>query len=190
MISDSYYGACGAARKIQWLNLLISKGIAMTKTIRIQLGALAVLLGVALMFFCGCSAPEKESADAQQQAKEALITEITTEADVSFSLYYGLVDKDSGKPEKTTAEYRQAVEDILKAEKIGYTAYEGYGAYPLEDGTMVENETLVFTGLHGSDEKMKEIVEKTRTELNLESVYCEANLTGHGIYGGVVNSAE
>lgn len=141
-----------------------------------------------LVVCSGCAASESATQSAETQ--ESLITSVTPDQSIGYTLYYGLVDIDTGKQEKSTDEYRQAIADIFVEAGIGYTVYEAQGAFPREDGTVAENTTLVFTGVHGTEEAVQELIDRTQKELNLESVYCETSLRGYGIYGGVVNTFE
>lgn len=150
------------------------------------------ILGVAMVLvmcsLTGCLAgnAEEKSEETNTQLSPSLKTIVTPEQSVGYSLFYGLVDKDTGKQELTTEEYRQAIAQVFVDAGIGYTAYEAQGAYPTDGGSVVQNTTLVFTGIHGNPEAIKDLVEKTQAELNLESVYCETYLRGYGIYGGEV----
>lgn len=151
----------------------------------------ALIAVAALLVLCvGCAADTGKAKAPEAQEGQSLITTVTPDQSVGYSLYYGLIDKDTGEQEKSTEEYRQAIADLFVEAGIGFTVYEAEGAFPREDGTVAENVTLVFTGVHGTEEAIQDLITKTQQELNLESVYCETALHGYGIYGGVVNELE
>ena len=68
----------------------------------------------------------------------------------------------------------------------GYTVYEAEGGFAKEDGTVVQNDTLVFDSTHGDEQAILDLIEKVRRALNVESVYCESKLVGCQIRGGVI----
>lgn len=164
---------------------------------------LVVLLAVTVSTGCTATTPQNEgssqqtaqtsgatSSEAAPSSDSGLITTLTPDEGLSYSLFFGLIDKETGKQEHSTAEYREAIAALFTEAGVGYTVYEAYGAYPLEDGTVVENVTLVFTGIHSTEEALQALIDKVQTELNLESVYCESYLHGYGISGGVVHALE
>ena len=69
----------------------------------------------------------------------------------------------------------------------GYTVYEAEGGFAKEDGTVVQNDTLVFDSTHGDEQAILDLIEKVRRALNVESVYCESKLVGCQIRGGVIS---
>lgn len=166
------------------MDITKGEGVLMKKNVLKKAAVSAAALVFVLVVFSGCAANETVG------TQESLVTSVTPDQGIGYTLYYGLVDIDTGKQEKSTDEYRQAIADIFLEAGIGYTVYEAEGAFPREDGTVAENITLVFTGVHGTEEAIQQLIDKTQKELNLESVYCETSLRGYGIYGGVVNTFE
>ena len=67
----------------------------------------------------------------------------------------------------------------------GYTVYEAEGGFAKEDGTVVQNDPLVFDSTPGDEQAILALIEKVRRALHPETVYCETKLVGRHIPGGV-----
>lgn len=106
--------------------------------------------------------------------------------EVVYCLYFGLTDKDTGAQELTMAEAKDLLVPLFVEAGSGYTVYEAEGGYALEDGTVVQNDTLVFDSTHGDEQAVKDLIDRAKQALNIESVYCESKLVGYRMYGGVL----
>ena len=91
-----------------------------------------------------------------------------------YCLYFGLTDKDTGKQELTMDEAKDIAIPLFIEAGSGYTVYEAEGGFAKEDGTVVQNDTLVFDSTHGDEQAILDLIEKVRRALNVESVYCES----------------
>ena len=107
--------------------------------------------------------------------------------EVVYCLYFGLTDKDTGKQELTMDEAKDIAIPLFIEAVSGYTVYEAEGGFAKEDGTVVQNDTLVFDSTHGDEQAILDLIEKVRRALNVESVYCESKLVGCQIRGGVIS---
>lgn len=146
------------------------------KSIKLILaGCIVVALSVVLV---GCSASSAE------QSK--LVNGVTDTEEVVYTLYFGLIDKDTGSQEMSTAASKEALIDIFLEAGTGYTIYEAEGGYVNEGGEVVQNITLVATGIHGGEDAVLKLIEKAQAALNIESVYCESALIGNHLFGGVM----
>ena len=65
--------------------------------------------------------------------------------EVVYCLYFGLTDKDTGKQELTMEEAKDIAIPLFIEAGSGYTVYEAEGGFAKEDGTVVQNDTLVLT---------------------------------------------
>lgn len=138
-----------------------------------------MMLSIALM---GCSSSNTENSNQES----LLVNELTDKEEVVYTLYFGLIDKDTGKQEMSVAASKEALVNVFLEAGSGYTIYEAEGGYVNDAGDVVQNTTLVCTGIHGSAESVIKLVEKAQTALNVESVYCESALLGNRLYGGVM----
>lgn len=117
----------------------------------------------------------------------SLINGVTDRQEVVYCLYFGLADKDTGAQELTMAEAKDLLVPLFVEAGSGYTVYEAEGGYALEDGTVVQNDTLVFDSTHGDEQAVKDLIDRAKQALNIESVYCESRLVGYRMYGGVLS---
>ena len=92
-----------------------------------------------------------------------------------YCLYFGLTDKDTGKQELTMDEAKDIAIPLFIEAGSGYTVYEAEGGFAKEDGTVVQNDTLVFDSTHGDEQAILDLIEKVRRALNVESVYAAAS---------------
>lgn len=161
-------------------------------------GACAVALAGVLCV--GCSAggqgdqqagdSGESGAPAASAELSALTNGITDEQEVVYCLYLGLNDKDTGKQELSMDEAKKLVVPLFLEAGSGYTVYEAEGGYATEDGTVVQNDTLVFDSVHGSEQAVLDLIDELKQTLNIESVYCESKVVGFKMYGGVIGGVE
>ena len=45
----------------------------------------------------------------------------------------------------------------------------------------------VFDSTHGDEQAVKDLIDRAKQALNIESVYCESRLVGYRMYGGVLS---
>ncbi|EQI15293.1 DUF3574 domain-containing protein [Eggerthella lenta] len=145
-----------------------------------KLGACLCAGALAAVLCAGCAS--KASDDAAQP----LVNGVTDRQEVVYCLYFGLTDKDTGKQELTMEEAKDIAIPLFIEAGSGYTVYEAEGGFAKEDGTVVQNDTLVFDSTHGDEQAILDLIEKVRRALNVESVYCESKLVGCQIRGGVI----
>lgn len=145
-----------------------------------KLGACLCAGTLAAVLCAGCAS--KASDDAAQP----LVNGVTDRQEVVYCLYFGLTDKDTGAQELTVAEAKDLLVPLFVEAGSGYTVYEAEGGYALEDGTVVQNDTLVFDSTHGDEQAVKDLIDRAKQALNIESVYCESKLVGYRMYGGVL----
>lgn len=135
---------------------------------------LTLALGLCAMLLWGCSAGAPEEGGPATAA--------TPDTAIVYTVYVGLADQDSQTALLTEAEAKEMINSILTRQSISYTVYDAYGAFPGEAGQMVENETLVYTGIRCEAEVIIELIAAIREDLNLESVYCTSQLMGYKEY--------
>lgn len=145
-----------------------------------KLGACLCAAALAGTLCAGCAAPAQDEA-------QPLVNGVTDQQEVVYCLYFGLTDKDTGKQELTMEEAKDIAIPLFIEAGSGYTVYEAEGGFATEDGTVVQNDTLVFDSTHGDEQAILDLIEKVRRALNVESVYCESKLVGCQIRGGVIS---
>ena len=131
-----------------------------------KLGACLCAGALVAALCAGCAS--KASDDAAQP----LVNGVTDRQEVVYCLYFGLTDKDTGKQELTMDEAKDIAIPLFIEAGSGYTVYEAEGGFAKEDGTVVQNDTLVFDSTHGDEQAILDLIEKVRRALNVESVYC------------------
>ena len=129
-------------------------------------------------------------AAASGEGSSALVTGVTDQQEVVYCLYFCLTDKDAGTQLLTMDEAKNLLIPLFVEAGSGYTVYEAEGGYATEDGAIVQNDTLVFDGVHGSDQAVIDLIEKTKQTLNIDSVYVESKTVGYKMYGGVMAGVE
>lgn len=127
---------------------------------------------------------------AQEASPSPLVNGVTDQQEVVYCLYFGLNDKDAGTQKLTMDEAKDLLIPLFIEAGSGYTVYEAEGGYATDDGTIVQNDTLVFDGTHGDEQAIRALIDKAKETLNIESVYCETKEVGYKIYGGVVAGVE
>lgn len=138
---------------------------------------LGLVFGVGL-FAVGCS------------SGPSLTTSVTPQEGVVYTFYIGMVDKDSGNQEMSMDEAKGLLTPIFVEAGSGFTAYEATGGYVNDHEDFVENDTLVFTGIHGDEQAVEALIDRIKETLNIESVYCESSYIGYGTKGGTVTEMD
>lgn len=138
----------------------------------------------------GCAEGGASDGASSDGAPPSLVTGVTDQQEVVYCLYFGLNDKDAGTQLLTMDEAKDLLIPLFVEAGSGYTVYEAEGGYATEDGTVVQNDTLVFDSVHGSDQAVVDLIEKAKQTLNIESVYCESRAVGSKMYGGVMSGVE
>lgn len=149
-----------------------------------KLAAGAVAAACAAALCAGCAA------GAQSEGPSSLVNGVTDQQEVVYCLYFGLTDKDTGTQKLTMDEAKDLVIPLFIEAGSGYTVYEAEGGFAAEDGTIVQNDTLVFDSTHGDDQAVLGLIEKAKQALNIESVYCESREVGYRMNGGVMAGVE
>lgn len=160
-----------------------------TKVIAV-LAAASMGLGV----LAGCSGDQNQGAGAASDTAGAsdanasgLVNSVTDKEGIVFTLYLGLVDKDTGTQVLSMQEAKELATPLVSATTGGgYTAIEAYGGYTDDDGNPVENGTLMYTGLHASEQEVMGLIDGIKAALGIESVYVTCEHIGYGIFGGQV----
>ena len=150
--------------------------------------ALAASLAAALLAGCAGNATADSSAP-QSEGAAGLVNSITSDHGVLYTLYVGLVDKDSGVQELSFEEAAAIVTPIVAQAGSGYTLIQAQGGYIDEGGQLVENDTLVYTSMHISEESLSELIDDIMLAVNNESVYVTSEYGAFGIYGGQIVNA-
>ncbi len=91
-----------------------------------------------------------------------------------YTLYVGLNDKDTHNQEITTLDAYKVVSNILTA-CGGATITEGRGIYTHDDGTIVQETTLVCMIFGAPEESIREAALQIKQALNQESVAFEVS---------------
>lgn len=116
-----------------------------------KLGACLCAGALAAVLCAGCAS--KASDDAAQP----LVNGVTDRQEVVYCLYFGLTDKDTGKQELTMEEAKDIAIPLFIEAGSGYTVYEAEGGFAKEDGTVVQNDTLVFDSTHGDEQAILDL---------------------------------
>lgn len=150
-----------------------------------KLCACACATALAASTMIGCAGGQEAS-----QEPPALVNGVTDQQEIVYCLYFGLYDKGAGKQVLTMDEAKDILIPLFVEAGSGYTVYEAEGGYATEDGTIIQNDTLVFDSVHGSDQSVISLIEKAKAALNIESVYCESKAVGYKMYGGMMSNME
>ncbi|RNL43880.1 hypothetical protein [Paraeggerthella hongkongensis] len=150
-----------------------------------KLCACACATALAVSVMAGCTGAQEAS-----QEPPSLVNGVTDQQEIVYCLYFGLYDKDAGKQVLTMDEAKDILIPLFVEAGSGYTVYEAEGGYAAEDGAIIQNDTLVFDSVHGSDQAVIGLIEKAKAALNVESVYCESKAVGYKMYGGVMSAVE
>lgn len=148
------------------------------RTARLAAVALGALLAAGLL--AGC---------AQDAGTSGLTNSVTDQESVLFTLYVGLSDKDAGTQVLDVQEAKKLATPLVSATGGGYTVIEAQGGYTDDNGNLVENDTLVYTGVHASEQELLKLVDDVKGALNIESIYVTSANTGYAIFGGQVKAA-
>ena len=116
-----------------------------------------VIIGMLLLTgAAGCST----GADANAESNEVY----------TAKMYVGLNDAGTDSQALTIEEAQQMVRKIITDKGFGYTEYVANGAYIEDDGTVVDNDTLVYELFFMEKEEAHAIAKEVKAALHLESV--------------------
>ena len=88
-----------------------------------------------------------------------------------YNLYVGLNDKDTKTQRIETLEAYKIIENVLLNNGLtGYTIYNGKGLYRHENGTIVQENTLIIEIIFSNDEIINKIITILKQVLNQESI--------------------
>ena len=113
-------------------------------------GLLATVLAVVAFgggVLAGCTTSEPSGGSGI-----GLVNKVTTQEGVAFTLYVGLADADTGAQELSFDEAKALATPLVSATGEGYTVIEAQGGYTDDAGNLVENGTLVYTGIHAGEQ--------------------------------------
>lgn len=116
--------------------------------------------------------------------KASLVNSVTTQEGIAYTLYVGLADADTGQQELTMDEAAAIATPMVSEAGGGYTVYRTQGGFTGDDGALVENDTLVYDGLHADEAAVKQLIDDLKAALNIESIYVTSEIVGYAIYGG------
>ena len=114
----------------------------------------------------------------------SLVNSVTAQEGIAYTLYLGLADADTGKPELTMDEAASVATPLVSKAGGGYTVYRAQGGFTGDDGALVENDTLVYDGLRADEADVKQLIDDLKAALNIESVFVTSENVGYAIYGG------
>ena len=87
-------------------------------------------------------------------------------------LYIGTNDKDTKQPVKNMLRFMEVLKQVLNDLTEGYTMYHATGYYKHDDGTMVQEGTIVIELIDYYGEKnLYSLVKLLKYRLNQESIY-------------------
>ncbi|CBL03521.1 MAG: hypothetical protein KH015_16030 [Gordonibacter pamelaeae] len=147
-------------------------------------GLLATVLAVVAFgggVLAGCTTSEPSGGSGI-----GLVNKVTTQEGVAFTLYVGLADADTGAQELSFDEAKALATPLVSATGEGYTVIEAQGGYTDDAGNLVENGTLVYTGIHAGEQEVLGLVDDLKAALHVESVYVTSAQQGYAIYGGTI----
>lgn len=150
-----------------------------TKTSMRALFGIALVAALALVGLSGCAA-------SNEQKSSGLTNSVTTQEGLQYSLYVGLVDAQSGTQKLTTDEAAAIATPLVTAVGGGYTLTVTQGGYMDDAGKLVENETLVYEGIHAEEAEVSKLINDVKAALGTYSVYVTSEHVGYAIYGGTI----
>ena len=92
------------------------------------------------------------------------------ETAVSYKLYFGLYDQKTKKQEIKTADALQIIADYIAANFEGGTVYSGFGCYRHEDGSTVQEPSLIVEMVDVKFDEIEKMHQEIKYILNQESV--------------------
>lgn len=122
------------------------------------------------------------------QSSSSLVNSVTDQEGVLYTLYVGMADKDTGTQELDLQKAQDLATPIVSAVGGGYTVIQAQGGYTNDDGNLVENDTLIYTGVHASEQEILKLIDDVKAALNIESIYVTSAHTGYAIFGGQVKA--
>jgi hypothetical protein len=94
-----------------------------------------------------------------------------------FTMYVGLNDKDTKKQEIATLEAYKVATNIFCEYTGGATIYEGSGIYTHNDGTIINEKTLVCIVFSEDPEAIKKTASALKIAFNQEAIAIESTET-------------
>ncbi len=91
----------------------------------------------------------------------------------NYNLYLGLRDKDTKQYHIGLMEAYKVAENILLSHVDGATIYEGNDFFKHENGTVVQEKSLIITLFGTDDSTVRKIVDDLKRAFNQESVALE-----------------
>ncbi|BAK44861.1 hypothetical protein [Eggerthella sp. YY7918] len=155
----------------------------------VRLGVLSTLMTalIAAGLLAGCA---QSTATTSDTTAPGLVNSVTDQEGILYTLYVGLADKDTGTQVLDMQEAKDLATPLVSAAGDGgYTVIEAQGGYTDDDGNLVENDTLVYTGVHASEQEILTLVDDIKAALNIESIYVTSAHTGYAIFGGQLKAA-
>lgn len=92
------------------------------------------------------------------------------ESALAYRIYFGLFDQLSHKQEIRTEDALNIISDYLAANFDGATVFSGYGIYKHDDGTTVQEPSLIIELLDTDYEIIQKMISEIKFILNQESV--------------------
>lgn len=93
--------------------------------------------------------------------------------DIITKLYIGCNDRDTKRQEKTYAEIKELIHDILELHSFkAYTLQSASGVFTYENGQVVNENTYIITLVNASKE-LKFMIENLKLALNQECIMVE-----------------
>ena len=92
------------------------------------------------------------------------------ENSVVYKLYFGLFDQKSHKQEIRTEDALQIIADYIASNFDGGTVYSGFGCYRHEDGSTVQEPSLIVEMLDCKYDDIEKMLSEIKFILNQESV--------------------
>lgn len=100
------------------------------------------------------------------------------------TLYIGLNDKDANEQLLSTDEARAIVDEICLSYAGGFTSYVARGGWEDDDGTVFEEQTLVYVLTGVDDDALRSILDEALARLNQRSILVERSEVDSYYYTG------
>lgn len=92
------------------------------------------------------------------------------EKSIAYKLYFGLYDQETHKQEIRTVDALQIIADYIASNFGGGTVYSGFGCYRHEDGSTVQEPSLIVEMVDVSFDDIEKMHREIKFILNQESV--------------------
>lgn len=86
-------------------------------------------------------------------------------------LYIGTNDKDTKQPVKNMLRFFEILHNVLNDLTEAYTMYHATGYYKHDDGTMVQEGTIIIELINYGELSLNALVKLLKYRLNQESIY-------------------